>query len=293
MNKKATIVYGSVVKHPLFRGLLAAFEERVPEWAALYEQKDYGGENPTKAVDASIAQFISKYLYQHSQQESFRELERIFYHAYNRAWTMVWERINNWLSKRIPDDFPAWPEVDSPVPPPLPSGASCSEQLEMNITIDRNGTRYGPYTLEEIKDYLGHGNVHGSDWAWYEGCADWMPVKEVLLLACTPAQSLPQQVPEPQRCTLSLPKTIRNLAPNNGVLRTNVRLLRKRLKSRSTYPAKLKEPIHASNTGIPWKVVWGWLGRALLILGGLIFLLFILLALFHSPSREVRSNSKD
>ena len=83
----------------------------MPEWAALYEQEDYGGGNPIQAADASIAQFISKYLFQHSHQESFLELERIFYHAYNRAWTMVYGRINDWLSKRIPEEFPTWPDV--------------------------------------------------------------------------------------------------------------------------------------------------------------------------------------
>lgn len=60
----------------------------------------------------------------------------------------------------------------------------------MNITIDRNGTRYGPYTLEQIKEYLNNGSVSQGDWAWYEGCANWLQVKEIVSSA-TPASKLP------------------------------------------------------------------------------------------------------
>jgi len=68
----------------------------------------------------------------------------------------------------------------------------------MNITIDRNGTKYGPYTLEEIQKRLGDGTVSESDWAWYEGCTDWLPVRNVIsLLTLPPLPLLPKLPPIP------------------------------------------------------------------------------------------------
>jgi hypothetical protein len=55
----------------------------------------------------------------------------------------------------------------------------------MNITIDRNGTKYGPYTLEEIKEYLSNGNVNETDWAWHDDCTDWVPISSIV-------ESIPQ-----------------------------------------------------------------------------------------------------
>ncbi len=50
----------------------------------------------------------------------------------------------------------------------------------MNITIDRNGKKFGPYTLEEIKEHLANGTFNESDWAWHEGCTDWIPLKNII-----------------------------------------------------------------------------------------------------------------
>ena len=64
----------------------------------------------------------------------------------------------------------------------------------MNIFIYRNGTKDGPYTLQEIKKYLTNGTFNETNLAWYEGCSDWLPLKDVITSAST---ALPPALPAP------------------------------------------------------------------------------------------------
>jgi len=50
----------------------------------------------------------------------------------------------------------------------------------MNIFIHRDGENYGPYSLEQIKEFLNNGTLNEYDSAWHEGCADWLPVKAII-----------------------------------------------------------------------------------------------------------------
>jgi len=50
----------------------------------------------------------------------------------------------------------------------------------MNIFIHRDGENYGPYTLEEIQEYLGNGTLIENDLAWHEGLADWATLSSVV-----------------------------------------------------------------------------------------------------------------
>jgi len=56
----------------------------------------------------------------------------------------------------------------------------------MNITILRDGTNYGPYTLNQVKEYLGNGALSETDLAWHESLSDWLPLKDVILHAAAP-----------------------------------------------------------------------------------------------------------
>ena len=56
----------------------------------------------------------------------------------------------------------------------------------MQIFINRNNDRHGPYTLEQIQTYLASGQMQGSDLAWYEGIQGWVPLSQV------PGVQLPQ-----------------------------------------------------------------------------------------------------
>ena len=49
----------------------------------------------------------------------------------------------------------------------------------MQIQIDRNGERYGPYSTEEVNSYLANGTLLPSDNAWHDGMPDWVPIGHI------------------------------------------------------------------------------------------------------------------
>ena len=49
----------------------------------------------------------------------------------------------------------------------------------MKIHIDRNGERFGPYSIEEINAYLANGTLLPSDLAWKDGMTTWLPVQQI------------------------------------------------------------------------------------------------------------------
>ena len=49
----------------------------------------------------------------------------------------------------------------------------------MQITINRDGENHGPYPLEEVQRLLANGTVQENDLGYYEGAANWMPLKEI------------------------------------------------------------------------------------------------------------------
>jgi hypothetical protein len=46
----------------------------------------------------------------------------------------------------------------------------------MMIHISRDGDQFGPYSPEQVQEYLASGQLLPTDLAWYEGAADWVPV---------------------------------------------------------------------------------------------------------------------
>lgn len=53
----------------------------------------------------------------------------------------------------------------------------------MQIHINRDGQNYGPYSLDEARQYLASGNLAATDLAWFEGAPGWMPLSQVPGLA--------------------------------------------------------------------------------------------------------------
>jgi uncharacterized RDD family membrane protein YckC len=49
----------------------------------------------------------------------------------------------------------------------------------MQIHINRDGQNYGPYSLDEARQYLASGNLTATDLAWFEGAPGWMPLSQV------------------------------------------------------------------------------------------------------------------
>ena len=46
----------------------------------------------------------------------------------------------------------------------------------MQITINRDGENFGPYSLEEVRDLLANGTLKETDLAYTEGSENWTPV---------------------------------------------------------------------------------------------------------------------
>ena len=70
----------------------------------------------------------------------------------------------------------------------------------MQVHIDRNGERYGPYSIEEINAYLANGTLLPTDLAWQDGMTDWLPVSQisgVVMPGGSVATSIPPSQPVP------------------------------------------------------------------------------------------------
>ena len=65
----------------------------------------------------------------------------------------------------------------------------------MLLHFDRDGEAFGPYPLEEARDYLKRGEILPTDQAWFEGAADWMPVIQVPGMIGTTAGAPPPPPP--------------------------------------------------------------------------------------------------
>jgi len=49
----------------------------------------------------------------------------------------------------------------------------------MEITLYVNETEQGPYSLEDVQAMLANGDITKEDFAFFEGCADWVPVADI------------------------------------------------------------------------------------------------------------------
>ena len=72
----------------------------------------------------------------------------------------------------------------------------------MTYRIARNGQVFGPYTLEQVQQYMVSGNIVAGDLALAEGSAEWLPVSQLFPLASmaeAPAYAggLPALYPDP------------------------------------------------------------------------------------------------
>ncbi len=81
----------------------------------------------------------------------------------------------------------------------------------MEILIVRDGEQFGPYTDEEVRDYLADGALLSTDLAWHEGLAEWTPVRDVQL------QCAPQKTPPPPSRLAPKPSVARALTPWAGL----------------------------------------------------------------------------
>lgn len=67
----------------------------------------------------------------------------------------------------------------------------------MDVWIGRNGQRLGPYSEEQIREWLRDGSLKPDELGWYEGLADWQPMKVLFVGEAprvSPAPPLPPSV---------------------------------------------------------------------------------------------------
>jgi hypothetical protein len=68
----------------------------------------------------------------------------------------------------------------------------------MSYLVNRNGQQFGPYTIQELQQYVGEGRISATDLAWTEGMAEWKTVGQVLGMGATGmAAPLPPGSPVP------------------------------------------------------------------------------------------------
>jgi hypothetical protein len=86
----------------------------------------------------------------------------------------------------------------------------------VKIYVTKNGNRLGPYTIEEAQTLRASGQISGTDWAWYEGIPDWIPLSQIpgmfSAAAATPALNMPPPPPAPQADSLLLVKRLATAA---------------------------------------------------------------------------------
>jgi len=67
----------------------------------------------------------------------------------------------------------------------------------MKIQINRDGERYGPYSIEDVNSYLANGTLLPSDNAWHDGMPDWVPIGQIQGVILPSGGALTQQ-PTPE-----------------------------------------------------------------------------------------------
>jgi hypothetical protein len=80
------------------------------------------------------------------------------------------------------------------LPLPLPAD---TVTLPKEIFIGRDGQRFGPFTADEIKNFLLEGRLLIADLAWYEGAPRWVPVAKIPFLNTPLTPPSPPPVPPP------------------------------------------------------------------------------------------------
>jgi len=80
----------------------------------------------------------------------------------------------------------ATPQPQAPATPqpqalgvPSPSITSVPANVPQQVLIIRNGQQFGPYPIAQANAMLSNGELLADDMAWYEGEADWKPIKQV------------------------------------------------------------------------------------------------------------------
>jgi uncharacterized protein DUF4339 len=64
-------------------------------------------------------------------------------------------------------------------------------------TVARGAQQYGPYTLDQLREYFSQGSVQPTDLVWSPGMTTWRPVSDVLTPVATPGAPPPPNAEGP------------------------------------------------------------------------------------------------
>jgi hypothetical protein len=73
----------------------------------------------------------------------------------------------------------------------------------MTLFISKDNQQLGPYTILEAQALVANGTLQPTDWAWYDGSADWVPLQQVPGFSSTPAPAAPYIPPVTPSSTAS------------------------------------------------------------------------------------------
>lgn len=73
----------------------------------------------------------------------------------------------------------------------------------MQIFVNKNGQQLGPYTVEQLQQYLAMGDLAAEDLAWHEGLPEWITVGALVNPAGVPAPPMPPGGVQPQEGGIS------------------------------------------------------------------------------------------
>jgi hypothetical protein len=71
----------------------------------------------------------------------------------------------------------------------------------VNIYILQNGEQAGPYTRDQLQQFLAAGQVQGTDLAWREGLAEWVPLASIVPVLAGKPSPAPVERPAPSAPT--------------------------------------------------------------------------------------------
>ncbi|MBX3114993.1 MAG: SPFH domain-containing protein [Fimbriimonadaceae bacterium] len=87
------------------------------------------------------------------------------------AGMMMGQQMGNMMNQQPQQSAPsaggAPPPMGGTPPPPVPTGP------QVHIAV--NGQQYGPYTMDQLSQYVKEGRVQADTMVWMEGMASWMP----------------------------------------------------------------------------------------------------------------------
>ncbi|QYK53831.1 MAG: SPFH domain-containing protein [Fimbriimonadaceae bacterium] len=111
------------------------------------------------------------------------------------AGMMMGQQMGNMMNQQPQQSAPAAggapPPMGGTPPPPVPTGP------QVHIAV--NGQQYGPYTMDQLSQYVKEGRVQADTMVWMEGMASWMPasategVKQLFGDSTTPPPAPPLQ----------------------------------------------------------------------------------------------------